>query len=382
MTSLPKDMRRLINLRHLDMGKEEYIALIAQIAGIGSMRMLQDSVEFHARRTEQGHDMRELEGLNSLRRKLTIKCLDKVESRKEAEEARLGDKVHLKTLELEWGQRSDGAARRSAQSDREVLKGLRPHPNLEDLKIQNYVGINSPSWLISVEKLRCLQLIKCPKLDKLSLGAFPSLRTMVLTDMAELVAWEGTGGNSDGSGSAPVLFPNLRKVEIVGCPKLRSVVGLLCCRRSLTDLHVEKCPAVKGKFRRSEFHPDLQLNDKKPDWPPELRFKDEEPPPPRAGGQMRDRQEGDRQQQRVQGRDRQQQLVQGRDRQQQGVQGRDRQGDRQADGLPPPGHRPRNGIDTPPWVLLIIIASIMWYYSKLLVLLIFIAVIMWHCSRR
>jgi len=142
---LPKDMRRLINLRHLDMGKEEYIALIAQIAGIGSMRMLQDSVEFHARRTEQGHDMRELGGLNSLRRKLTIKCLDKVESRKEAESACLGAKVHLKTLELEWGQRSDSAARGSAQSDLEVLQGLRPHPNLEDLKIQNYVGINSPS---------------------------------------------------------------------------------------------------------------------------------------------------------------------------------------------------------------------------------------------
>ena len=311
---LPKDMRRLINLRHLDMGKEEYIALIAQIAGIGSMRMLQDSVEFHARRTEQGHDMRELGGLNSLRRKLTIKCLDKVESRKEAESACLGAKVHLKTLELEWGQRSDSAARGSAQSDLEVLQGLRPHPNLEDLKIQNYVGINSPSWLVSVEKLRCLQLIKCPKLDRLSLGAFPSLRTMVLTDMAELVAWEGiTGGNSDGSGSAPVLFPNLRKVEIVRCPKLRSLVGLQRCGRKLAHLHVEGCPLVKGEFERSKFHPDLQLNDNTPDWPHELSFKDN-----REGVQ------GDSQ----------------------------RQGERRPAGLPPP------------WVPRIISAVTMWYYSK------------------
>jgi hypothetical protein len=141
---LPRDMSRLINLLHLDLGKEEYIA---QIAGIGSMRMLQDSVEFHVRRRKQGHNMKELEGLNSLRRKLTIKCLDKVRSRDQAKSARLGAKVHLKTLELEWGQRSDSAARGSAQSDLEVLEGLRPHPNLEDLKIQNYVGTKSPYWL-------------------------------------------------------------------------------------------------------------------------------------------------------------------------------------------------------------------------------------------
>ncbi|OQU77258.1 putative disease resistance RPP13-like protein 1 isoform X2 [Sorghum bicolor] len=372
---LPEDMRRLINLRHLDMGKEKYIA---QIAGIGSIKMLQDSVEFHARRMEQGHDMRELEGLNSLRRKLTIKCLDKVESRNEAESAGLRAKVHLKTLELKWGRRSDGAARGSAQSDLEVLEGLRPHANLEDLKVQNYVGTKSPSWLVSLEKLRCLQLINC-RLDRLSLGAFPSLRTMVLTDMAELVAWEGVTGDGDGSGSAMVLFPNLRKVEIVRCPNLRSLDGLLCCRL-LNHLHVEGCPVVKGEFRRSKFRPDLRLNDNTPDWPHELSFvKDEEPPPSRAGGQMRDRLAGQPLTPLTAGgqmRDRPLQPPTPPHRE--GGQMRDRQG--QADGLPSPSRRQRNGVDTPPWVLLIIIALIMWYYSNLLVLLIIIVV--WHGTNR
>lgn len=197
------------------------------------------------------------------------------------------------------------------------------------LNCRNLNRLPLVGWLPNLVRMEMERLDSVKKIDATFCGgsdAFPSLKSMWLSDMAELDAWEGTG-DDDGSGSAPVLFPNLREVKIVRCTNLRSLVGLLCCRRSLTHLHVEKCPAVNTEFERSEFRPDLQLNNK--DWPPRLRFKEprrRQPPTPfRTGGHMRDRQ------------------------QQQG-------------GRPP--HHPNNGVDIPPWVYLLVIFALIWYFRK------------------
>ncbi|OEL25794.1 hypothetical protein BAE44_0013187 [Dichanthelium oligosanthes] len=94
-----------------------------------------------------------------------------------------------------------------------------------------------------------------------SSGAFRALEKIVLNDMPMLLAWDAaepaTGGNS-----TPILFPQLRKVEIVDCPKLSSLSGLLCCRTSLSVLCVKRCPQVTATFSRSRFpslvKPDIQ----------------------------------------------------------------------------------------------------------------------------
>ncbi|WVZ83318.1 hypothetical protein U9M48_030479 [Paspalum notatum var. saurae] len=273
---LPEDMSRLINLRHLDLDME----YIAQIAGIGRMTMLQESVEFHAGRRQKGHSMRELGELNSLHRKLRIKGLETVKSKEAAESAHLENKVHLKTLELQWSDERRAKVV-STVSDLEILKCLRPHRNLENLHIQSYAGKMLPSWLEDqdlMKKLRFLHLSSCRKLESLPLvgrlshlkflemiglrsvsrigdsfcrsGDFASLEEMVLEDMASLVLWYSSEGSD---GHTPILFPRLKKVKIINCWLLSSLSGLLYCRRSLIYLRVEGCPQVTANFERRRF---------------------------------------------------------------------------------------------------------------------------------
>ncbi|KAL6627070.1 hypothetical protein ACP70R_030796 [Stipagrostis hirtigluma subsp. patula] len=279
---VPRDMRNLIKLRHLDMDGE----CIAQIAGIGAMEKLQGSIEFHAGGRAKGHDMGQLKRLNSLRRTLSIKGLEKVKTKQEAERAQLAEKRHLEALMLEWEHRSAQQAQISAVSDWQVLDGLRPHPNLQKLQITRYEGTASPGWLAdagALQNLRSLCLRKCwqlqalppvgelPRLELLfiedlrsvvsidstkfcSRGApFRSLKMMVLKDMQNLAAWDAEAAPAgDGTGT-PMLFPQLAKVEILNCPKLRSFSGLLYCRTSLSYLRVDGCPAVTAPFSRSDF---------------------------------------------------------------------------------------------------------------------------------
>ncbi|KAJ1269856.1 hypothetical protein BS78_06G010000 [Paspalum vaginatum] len=297
LAMLPGDMSRLINLRHLDVDME----CIAQIGGIGNMKMLQGSVEFDASNRKKGHTMRELEELNSLGGTLAIKGLEAVESKKKAEIAHLEKKGVLEVLKLEWGHRSEQQAKSSAASgsDSIVLAGLRPHPNLRELHITRYQGTMCPGWLAdarALQNLRSLYLRNCRKLVALppvgdlpclkvlevnelcsvesindmfcSSGTFKSLEKMVLHDMPALLAWNAASASADaepaadGAATPPILFPQLRKVEIVDCPKLASLSGLLCCRASLGVLCVKRCPAVTATFRRSSFpslvNPDIQ----------------------------------------------------------------------------------------------------------------------------
>lgn len=272
-------INRLINLRHLDLGMQ----YIAQIAGIGSLEGLQGSVEFHAKRGKEGHAMKELEKLNSLREELCIKGLEGVKTRQEAESAGLRNKKHVKSLDLVWKHRIMEEAKSSALSDLDVLEGLQPHSNIENLCIESYVGTKSPSWLEVngahlVKNLRCLRLWNCWKLKSLPLvcrlpelvllemiglrsitridhvfcgtGAFRFLEKMVLKDMTTLVSWDN---REDSNGQTAVLFPRLKEVKIIRCPSLYSLSGLLYCRYSLEYLRVEQCRIVKENFNRSRF---------------------------------------------------------------------------------------------------------------------------------
>lgn len=279
---LPDEMSNLTNLRHLVL----YMRYIANIHGIGSLGQLQGSVEFHASKSKEGHGMEELGKLNSLRKMLSIKGLETVTSTQESKTALLDKKEHLKDLWLEW--KLIRSAQEDETSDSAVLEGLQPHPNLEKLHITRYLGTTSPQWLANPEvlwNLRSLYLRNCRKLQGLPLvgrlphlellhakelwsveridrffcrsGDFSSLKKMVLDDMPELVAWDADdiavpcGGG--GINNAPILFPRLEEVKILDCPNLSVLSGLLCCRLSLTDLEVEKCPAIIETFSWSSF---------------------------------------------------------------------------------------------------------------------------------
>lgn len=278
LDKFPDDMSSLIHLKHLDMDTE----YIAQIAGIGAFKELQCSVEFQAGRTEEGHGMKELQGLNSLRGTLSIKGLETVKGREEAEEAALKEKQHVRVLMLEWNQRRPQPAETSAAgSVPDVLEGLQPHSNLEKLHIRRYVGTTAPAWLADatvMQNLRSLYLRNCrnlqalppvgglPRLKLLSIkelnsveridpafyarGSFQLLEKMELDDMPRLIAWDALSGDAI---HTPILFPMLREVVIVDCPKLVILAGLLHCRTSLTCLRVQRCPEVNENFPRSSF---------------------------------------------------------------------------------------------------------------------------------
>ncbi|CAO2142266.1 unnamed protein product [Urochloa humidicola] len=122
------------------------------------------------------------------------------------------------------------------------------------------------------------ELCSVKRIDGLfSSGAFSSLNKMVLYDMLMLNSW-----NEGVSVDASTLFPQLREVKIVGCPKLCSVSGLLSCRLSLMDLRVEACPEITQTFSKSSFPllkdfskllgcPGLQFEDSPAEGAPALR---------------------------------------------------------------------------------------------------------------
>lgn len=295
LEDVPNEMSNLTNLRHLNL----YMKCIEKIERIGRLDKLQGSVEFRAGKSEEGRGIRELEKLNSLRRMLSIKGLETVTSRNEAESAQLHKKEYLKILKLEWGQQTlqQQNQRGAATDDLAVLEGLEPHPNLEKLHIIRYLGTETPAWLENpsvLANLKALYLTNCRNLQVLPLvgvlphlelltirelcsvrridslfssDAFSSLEKMEIYDMPMLDAW-----NEGVSNDTATLFPRLREVKIVHCPKLCSVSGLLSCRLSLVDLRVERCPEIKQTFSKSSF---LLLNDfSKLLGCPELQFED------------------------------------------------------------------------------------------------------------
>ncbi|KAL6885590.1 hypothetical protein ACP4OV_010369 [Aristida adscensionis] len=215
---------KLLLLRYLDAP----MGCIAQIASIGSLEMLQGSVEFHAGSKVKGHDMGQLGKLNSLRGVLSIKGLERVQSKQEALSARLEDKEYLTVLKLEWSSRNLQEAKRSVAIDSDVLEGLRPHQDLQSLHIEGYLGKTLPGWLADC----CM--------------VHMNLRSLHLSNCNQLLALPRIGGDGN-------RFLHLRKVEILDCKLLSSLSGLESLGASLTYLSVERCQAAKATFRYSSF---------------------------------------------------------------------------------------------------------------------------------
>uniref|UniRef100_A0ACD5Y9W8 Uncharacterized protein n=2 Tax=Avena sativa TaxID=4498 RepID=A0ACD5Y9W8_AVESA len=266
LQKFPKNMNRLINMRHLDINTE----CITNISGIGTMVKLQGSIVFKVIRgsEKEGHGVSELAKMSYLSGTLGIRGLDAVAGKEEAMAAGLASKGKVKVLKLEWGA-SDPRQFNEAPTDAAaaVLEGLQPHCDLRDLRITRYPGATSPSWLMAMEKLTCLYLRNCRRLKALlalgglpclelldikeltivkridggfcgsssSPGAFPSLKTIVLDDMPELVAWDDMPKGA---------FPLLSDISIIDCPKLSlSGLALEWCR-SPPEMRVKGCSAI------------------------------------------------------------------------------------------------------------------------------------------
>ncbi|KAE8820078.1 putative disease resistance protein RGA1 [Hordeum vulgare] len=244
LEKFPEDMRNLKYLRHLDMDR----ASTSKVAGIGELTRLQGSIEFHVKR-EKGHTLEDLSDMNGLCRKLHIKNLDVVSSKQEASKAGLRKKQGIKVLELEW----NSTGKSVPFVDAQVLEGLEPHPHVEEVRIRRYHGDTSPCWLdMSLKEgntlclLKSLYLTNCRKWELLpplgqlpclkvlhlkemcslrkigsefygtKLIAFPCLVDLEFDDMPQWVEWTKEE-------SVTNVFPRLRKLNLLNCPKLVKV---------------------------------------------------------------------------------------------------------------------------------------------------------------
>ncbi|KAJ1269863.1 hypothetical protein BS78_06G010300 [Paspalum vaginatum] len=141
---MSSQVTKLSLVRYLDMPMEH----IARIAGIGSLQMLQGSVEFHVLKTKDGHSMRELEELDSLRETLSIKGLEAVKTKEEAEGGHLERKRHLEVLKLEWGHRPE--------LQRQAKVGRRRHRTRSSLQASSLITTSRSCTSRGTRGRRCL----------------------------------------------------------------------------------------------------------------------------------------------------------------------------------------------------------------------------------
>jgi len=178
-----EEMCSLVNLRYMsELDKFE-------IPNIGRLTLLRTLGAFTVRKAS-GYEIQQLEHLDILRGTLEIKGLENVRSKEEARQAKLGKKVHLRKLKLQWqtdNQSSeenkdvrkskkhrtisclgDGPSRSTNQildPQEEVLEELCPPSLTSELKIEGYGGSSYPSWLSEdqgkLKNLQHLQFSRC-----------------------------------------------------------------------------------------------------------------------------------------------------------------------------------------------------------------------------
>ncbi|XXG85002.1 hypothetical protein AAC387_Pa11g0182 [Persea americana] len=112
---------------------------------------------------ESGARIEELKGLNLLRGNIHIGGLDNIASVGCAGEADLKAKKHLNSLELSW---SGGETVAAEVNPKEVIEVLEPHSDLKELSVENYTGLEFPSWMMNkLTKLNKISLLSCKRCE-------------------------------------------------------------------------------------------------------------------------------------------------------------------------------------------------------------------------
>ncbi|KAM3223322.1 hypothetical protein ACQJBY_056957 [Aegilops geniculata] len=256
---LPRDISRLVNLRHFNSSKE----LHSNILEVGKMKCLQQLKEFHVKKEDVGFELRELGELGELKGELCICNLETVASKGEASAAKLKNKKNLKGLKLVWGMEHQTI-------DDDVLDGLQPHANLRVLGIINPGIAPCPRWLcrdISLKGLEDLHLegiswatlpdfeqqphlssltfknivgmsVFGPGFSGITERSFMHLKKLEFENMRGLEKWIGEPNSH--------LFSRLESIKFGGCPVLSLFPFLECSDlfTNLCSLHIDNCPEL------------------------------------------------------------------------------------------------------------------------------------------
>ncbi|KAB1209656.1 putative disease resistance RPP13-like protein 1 [Morella rubra] len=140
--------------------------------------------------------------LANLRGSLEISELQNVASPRDASNASMKDKRHLKKLVLGW----NAAVTTISESKKSVLDSLQPHTNLEILEIWHYSGKSFPDWVghHSFSNIANLRLSACKYCCSLPpLGQLPSLQKLSISGFDGVVAVGSEFYGNDSSSIKP-----------------------------------------------------------------------------------------------------------------------------------------------------------------------------------
>ncbi|XP_062219690.1 putative disease resistance protein RGA3 [Phragmites australis] len=262
LTELPRGIRYLVNLRHLELPVSEYpsISIPSELELLTGLQTLN---AFYVADNSVDCGISGLRYMVNLSGELHISGLMNVCHVRDAINADMHSKTKLKKLVLKWWSLTARSQLLDVQTSSLVLDKLQPHPNLEELIVSGYCSDKFPSWLgscyffnlvkvtlegcencdvfPSLGQLPCLKHLVIQQMEKVQIigrefigfsglltQGFPALETLDIRKMYDLEIWDGV---EDGD------FPLLRDLNVSGCSKLRKLPQL----GSLVNLRIQSC---------------------------------------------------------------------------------------------------------------------------------------------
>ncbi|KAF3441333.1 hypothetical protein FNV43_RR15247 [Rhamnella rubrinervis] len=222
LTQLPTNFAMLTNLCNLDTIGTRFNEMPPKISNLKNLQTLSEYI------VGKSNGIKELGKLPNLRGLVCITRLENVEEVEDASKANLKNKNNITTLILGW----TGGIDVSHNEAREVLDRLQPHPNIEKLQVENYDGCKHCIRLPRLGELSSLKVLEIKGFDMVvriddgfylndstsfssrscvTEPPFKSLKKLRFDNMREWEEWS----------LVDRAFPNLKKLELWYCPKLK-----------------------------------------------------------------------------------------------------------------------------------------------------------------
>ncbi|KAJ6745257.1 hypothetical protein OIU74_028024 [Salix koriyanagi] len=227
LKELPRDINKLINLRHLDVGctadDDSCERLEYMPRGIGKLTSLQTLSCFVVAKNRSPESkmvggLDELSRLNELRGSLEIKVkgYERDSCISEFEGAKLKDKKYLRSLTIEWDIDMDFSV---IDLYDKMLQSLQPNSSLQELRVRDYRGMRLPSWLSDLSNLVRIHFDGCTRFEHIPpLDGIPNLEELEIRSMGNLEYIDSEGG---GGKEVSNFFPSLKKLKIWNCGRLK-----------------------------------------------------------------------------------------------------------------------------------------------------------------
>lgn len=291
---LPQKMRKLIRLMYLEMYGSGVAFLPRGIEKLTLLRTLTNFIVGRGGVQSGAANLGELGNLSDLRGTLWIEKLRNVRDMNEALKAEI-KKKHLTGLYLLF----NGDETELQVDENALIEALQPPSNLQVLCISEFRGTSLPNWIMSLTKLKQLDVSLCgsievlppfgrlPYLEKLTIGvqtrklgvgflgietvdhgsegiskkgengemapvtAFPKLKELCIWKMEELEEWDGIGMSSGEKDRKTEVMPQLRELEVKGCTKLKALPDYVLTA-PLVELKMNECPALKEHYEKDK----------------------------------------------------------------------------------------------------------------------------------